>query len=136
MTMNSSAKKYILTALVLTTLALALPTGLLAQASTVNSASVVVEEQAITLTALDPLSFGTILAFGRNGFVTVSTTGQTTTNDALSTAPGAPANYQVTGVPTAPFAITLPANDSVTVSNGTNNMTIDNFNRTGGGSIL
>ena len=114
----------------------AVPASLHAQATATGTASVVVEERAITLTAVTPLNFGTVLAFGRAGSVTVSYTGTTSASSAHSSAPGTPGTFTATGVPNAPYALTLPANGAVTVSNGTESMTLRSFTRTGSTSQL
>ena len=40
----------------------------------------------------------------------------------------------MTGIPGAPYAVTLP--NSVTISNGTETMTVSNFNRSGAAQLL
>lgn len=130
------APVYLLAAVLAAVLPMILSSAALAQATVSGDVSVIVEERAITLEQLAGLDFGTVLAFGRNGFVTVSTSGTTSASGAFSSLPGAPAQFRVTGVPNAPYTVTLPANDSVTVTNGSESMTIDNFNRTAGSSQL
>ena len=44
--------------------------------------------------------------------------------------------WEVTGVPNAPYTVTLPANNTVTVTNGTENMIVTSFNRTSGSNDL
>ena len=129
-------KKSTLILLLMVLVVLSLPSLSFAQTSTTADVSVTVEERAITLEQIDALNFGTVLAYGRNGSVTVSTSGATSVSNAFSSLPGAPGSFRVTGVPNAPFDISLPADGSVTVSNGTENMTLTNFRRTGNSSQL
>ena len=129
-------KKNVLLLTVLSLIVVAVPASLQAQATTSATATVDVDERALTLTAVDALSFGTVLAFGRNGSVTVTPGGTTSVSNAFSSAPGAPGTFTLTGVPSAPYSVSLPADGSVTVSNGTESMTLRNFTRTGGSSQL
>ncbi len=115
---------------------LLLPAGVLAQDTATGDAEVTIEELAITLTPIDLLSFGTVLAFGRDGSVTVSPGGQTTADQAHVSLPGAPGIFLVTGVPSAPFSVSLPTDNSVTVTAGANSMTLRSFTREGGSTQL
>ena len=118
---------------------LGLPTLVAAQGATTGDISVTVEERAITLTAIDGLSFGTILAFGRDGWVDVNPTGSSSVNSVFQSAPGAPGTFSATGVNNAPYSITLPANDAVVVTSQTDptdSMFLRNWSRTGGTSQL
>ncbi len=102
--------------------------------STIN---VEVENRAITLTSVAGLNFGKILPFGSAGSVTVSVTGVATASNAfIADASDAQASsWTVNGVPGAPYAISLPSSN-VTITNGTENMTVSNFTRSGGSTQL
>jgi len=115
---------FILAALV----CLTAPAALLAQVSATGDVSVTIQNQAITLTEDASLSFGMVLPFGRPGTVNLLTSGGANVSNAYQTAPGSAASWSVTGVPNAYFAITLPANGTVTVNNGAFSMDVDNFN--------
>lgn len=112
-------------------LAVLVPSTALAQAGVTGDVTVTVEERAITLEQLAGLDFGTVLAFGRAGWVTVNTNGTTSNHDTFSSLPGAPAQFRVTGVPNAPYVVTLPADGSVVVSNGSDSMTLERFDHSG-----
>lgn len=98
--------------------------------------TVEIQNQAITLASVSPLDFGTILPYGRNGTVTVNYNGTTSTSNTYEVAPGSPATWAVTGVNSAPYAISLPAAGSVTLTNITSGnselMTVNSFHSTGG----
>lgn len=106
-------------------------------ATDTSTVGVIIENQAITLVNDVGLNFGTILPFGRNGSVRVNTSGQPTATDAhISDASAITASsWSVSGVPGAPFSVTLPANNTVQVTNGTEQMTVTSFTR-GGGLVL
>lgn len=110
-----------------------------ANASNTGSATinVEVENRAITLTNLTGLNFGIILPFGSNGSITVGSNGVATANNAfISDATNVEASsWAVNGIPGAPYAVTLPAG-SVTISNGSENMTVSNFTRSGGTQLI
>lgn len=136
--MNLTCKNVIAFAL-LTAAVLGLPSLAAAQGSATGDISVTVEERAITLTAIDALSFGTILAFGRDGWVDINPTGSSSINSVFQSAPGAPGTFSATGVNNAPYSITLPANDAVVVTSQTDpadSMFLRNWSRTGGTSQL
>lgn len=101
------------------------------QATNTGQISATVEFQDITLTQVDALSFGTLLPFGRQGYIYVNHGGTTSASNALSTLPGTAGSWDVTGVPNAPYDIVFPANVTLTSAEG-NNMTVDQFNRTNG----
>lgn len=123
-----------LTALVL--FALAVPAASFAQASETGSIAVTVENQQLTLAEDISLSFGTVQPFGRDGTVRVDANGNTFNIFTFNTVEGNPATWSLTGVPNAPYAVTLPSN-SITVTSGTGEtMAVTNFVRTAGGSQL
>jgi hypothetical protein len=93
--------------------------------------SVTIENQAITLTNETALYFGTILPFGRPGTATVAPSGSESSSDVFISSPGHAAAWSVTGVPNAPYAITLPSSP-VVITSGSNSMNVDTFTRTGG----
>lgn len=103
-----------------------------AQQSATSTIRVEVESRAITLANVAGLNFGKILPYGSAGAVTVFSNGTYSASNAfISDATNIQASaWSVTGIPGAPFAVTLPT--SVTISNGTENMTVNNFTRTGG----
>lgn len=90
-----------------------------------------IESRAITLTNTGGLNFGKVLPYGSAGYVYVSTNGVGSTSNAfISDATNIRASsWAVNGIPGAPFAVNLPT--SVVISNGTENMTITSFNRSG-----
>jgi hypothetical protein len=103
------------------------------QATDTGDISVTIQSQAITLTNQTTLQFGTILPFGRPGTAVVPPSGPETGSNLFISAPGNPpaATWSVTGVPNAPYSITLPSSPAV-VSSGVNTMNVDTFTRTGG----
>lgn len=109
-----------------------------AQTVGTSDVAVTINNQAITLNNVAGLNFGTVLPFGRNGSVTVNTLGQgSASNVFLSDVTNVSASeWEVSGVPNAPFAVTLPPNNTVTVTNGTDTMVVTSFARTGGASNL
>jgi hypothetical protein len=109
-------------------------TGIANAASDTSTATVTIENQAISLTNTQGLNFGTVLPYGRNGTVTVNANGQGSASSAyISDASAITASaWDVTGVPGAPYAVTLPPNNTVTVSNGTETMTVTGFTAAGG----
>jgi hypothetical protein len=111
--------------------ALLLPALARAQDTDTGQISVTIQNQAITLNNDSALSFGTILPFGRPGTATVAPSGAETQSNVFISQAGDSAGWSVTGVPNAPYAITLPSTP-VVVSNGTNSMNVDSFTRTGG----
>ena len=106
-----------------------------ASAQTLETGSIDVEivNQQLTLVEDIALSFGTVQPFGRDGSVRCSPEGTTYNISTFSTDDCTPATWTVTGVPNAPFDIFLPSN-SITVSNGSETMSITAFTRTGGNS--
>lgn len=102
-----------------------------AQQSATSTIRVEVESRAITLTNVAGLNFGKILPYGSAGSVTVFANGTPAASNAfISDATNIQASaWAVTGIPGAPFAVTLPT--SVTINNGTENMTVTNFSRSG-----
>jgi spore coat protein U-like protein len=100
-----------------------------------STVTVEVESRAITLANVAGLNFGTILPYGSAGSVFVYSNGTYATSNAfISNATGIAASaWAVTGVPGAPYAVTLP--NSVTITNGTETMTVNSFSRSGGGQL-
>lgn len=108
-----------------------------AQDTAAGDVSAEIQNQAIDLLQEQPLSFGVILPFGRSGSVTITPSGSTDSSNVHQSSPGAPAIWQVTGVPNAPFEVTLPSSNSVTIANGSgDSMSVTNFTRTGGSTQL
>jgi len=116
---------------------LVMSTGAMAQVSDQGTGqmSATVLSQDITLTQVETLRFGTLLPFGRAGYIRITTAGATVDSNALSTSAGAPSLWTVEGIGNAPFDIALPASAEVTDAAG-NNMTVDAFSRTGSTSQL
>lgn len=117
-----------------TLMALASTSSLAATAT--STVAVQIDSQAITLANTQGLNFGVILPFGSSGTVTVSSAGLSTASNAYisNAASVTPSSWAVNGVPNAPYAITLPT--SVTISSGTDTMTVTAFSRSGGTSQL
>jgi spore coat protein U-like protein len=116
--------------------ALLLLAGNAAAQTATSTVTVQVESRAITLANVAGLNFGTILPYGSAGSVTVGTTGSYSASNAyISNATGISASaWAVTGIPGAPYAVTLP--NSVTITNGSETMTVNGFTRSGGTSQL
>jgi hypothetical protein len=116
---------------------LVLSTGAMAQVSDGGtgqmSANVLIQE--ITLTQVDTLRFGTLLPFGRAGYIRIHTNGVTQGVSALSTVDGGPSLWTVVGINNAPYDIAMPVTAEVTNASG-DNMTVNNFKRTGSTSQL
>lgn len=96
------------------------------QSATANAAANIIAPMTITKNV--DLNFGNIASGSAAGTVVMSTTGtRTPSNVILPSVAGTvnAANFTVTGGLDAAYVITLPA--SVTITDGTNNMTIDNF---------
>ena len=108
--------------------------GLSANAAAQTASSTIdveIESRAITLVNTGGLNFGRVLPYGSPGIVFVSANGVGSTSNAfISDATNIRASsWDVTGIPGAPYAITLPT--SVVISNGTENMTVSSFVRSG-----
>lgn len=117
-------------------LALSLLAGNAAAQTATSTVTVEVENRAITLTNTAGLNFGTILPYGSPGFVYVYSNGTYGTSNAfISNAANITASsWSVTGIPGAPYAVTLP--NTVTLSNGAETMTVSSFNRSGPTQLL
>lgn len=132
--MKLQFKSFAMTALVL--FAMVVPGVAFAQASETGSISVTVQNEQLTLVEDISLSFGTVQPFGRDGTVRVDANGNTFNSNTFNTVDGNPATWSLSGVPNAPYAVTLPSN-SITVTNGTGEtMAVTNFVRTSGSSQL
>lgn len=125
-------------AAVLTLGASAAISGSALAADAIGNASVVIQNQAITLTPVlgQDLNFGTVLPFGRNGTVTVWENGTHQASNAhiADTNGISTSGFTVSGVNSAPYAITLPANNTVTLTSNVDpadTMTLTGFRRTG-----
>lgn len=103
-----------------------------AQATDTGDITVTVSSQPITLANETELSFGTVFPYGRAGTVRVTADGMTFPTDAHVSTPGSNANWAVTGIPTAYYAITLPVDGAVSVSNGTEAMAVNHFTHSAG----
>ena len=113
--------------------------GLSANAAAQTASSTInveIESRAITLVNNGGLNFGKVLPYGSAGAVFVGSNGTASASNAfISDATNVRASsWAVTGIPGAPFAVTLPT--SVTISNGTGNMTVTSFNRSGAPQLL
>ena len=113
--------------------------GLSANAAAQTASSTIdveIESRAITLANTGGLNFGKVLPYGSAGNVYVSINGVGSTSNAfISDATNIRASsWAVTGIPGAPFAVTLPT--SVTINNGTENMTVTSFNRSGASQLF
>lgn len=111
---------------------LAMSAGAMAQVSDQGTGqmSATVLAQDITLTQVDTLRFGTLLPFGRAGYIRIYTNGVTQGVNALSTADGGPSLWTIEGIGNAPYDITLPVTAEVADAAG-NIMTVNSFSRTG-----
>ena len=101
-----------------------------------STIAVEIDSRAITLANIQGLNFGVILPFGRTGSLTVSSSGTHSASNAhMSDATNVSASsWAVTGVPNAPYQVTLPS--SATITNGTENMTVNGFSRSGGSQLF
>jgi len=86
----------------------------------------------LTLTAQSALAFGALSPTGTAGTVIIDANGgaRAGSNVTLSTIiPNAPANFKVFGAFNATYAITLPADNTVTIGNGVpaDNMKVNSF---------
>ncbi len=112
--------------------------GLSANAAAQTASSTInveIENRAITLVNNGGLDFGKVLPYGSAGNVTVYSNGTSAAVNAfISDATNLRASsWAVTGIPGAPYAVTMPT--SVVISNGTENMTVNNFGRSGPGQL-
>jgi hypothetical protein len=83
---------------------------------------------AVEITGTQALSFGRFVA--GTGTVVISPSGARTTTGAvipLGSDPGQAAQFQVTGDPSASYAITLPADGTVQLGNGSHSMPVKAF---------
>ena len=107
-------------------------------ADATGNASVAIQNQAITLIPIvgQDLNFGTVLPFGRTGHVTVWENGTHQASNAhiADTNGISTSGFTVSGVNSAPYAISLPASNTVTLTSNVDpadTMTITGFIRTG-----
>jgi len=106
-------------------------------ATEIGGAVAIVQNQAITLAETAELNFGTFLPFGRQGSVTLrATDSRIFASNAHIITTGSFAQWAVTGVPTAPFEVTLPSSTQIELQGVTNEadrrfMTVDAFTRSG-----
>lgn len=109
-----------------------------AQSSATASASALAKViQPIAIAKTSDLNFGTIIS-GPSGLVTVSPAGVETSVGATTLNPNpnvSAAQFVVTGQPSTAYSISLPT--SITITNGAQSMTVDNFtsNPTPGGLL-
>lgn len=93
-----------------------------------GDATVTVQTIPIEVTNVSTLDFGTLLPFGRPGTVTITTAGGSNTSNLLLIEQGSVAEWSVKGTGNAPYAVTLPANISLTSDNGNESpMTVSAF---------
>ena len=108
----------------------------LAQTAT-TAASVIIDNRLIAITKTGDLNFGTIVpSLDIAGTASVSIGHVVTVNNvvASSTTLARAATYSVTGNPLAEYNVTLPS--SITLSNGAQTMTVNQFVRSGGVAAL
>jgi Domain of unknown function (DUF4402) len=98
-----------------------------------TSASVTVENYALSIVKGQDLSFGIITPSASiNGTMTLAPSGGVSTTGGVTSIPNSgygPASYIARGVPLAGFSITLPSAITLTSSRGS--LTVDNFSRSG-----
>lgn len=85
--------------------------------------------RAQTITDSTALSFGSFVA-GSGGTVAVSPASDRSATGGvtlINAGPGAASQSTVTGTPGSSYSITLPANDTVSLSNGSNTMAVNEF---------
>ena len=96
------------------------------QTATANAAANIITPMSITKNV--DLSFGNIAAGTAAGTVVLGTNGTRTPNNVILpsvTGTVAASQFTVSGLADATYVITLPG--SITITSGTNNMTVDNF---------
>lgn len=100
--------------------------------SATGSITADIESRALTLESTTALRFGSILPFSTSGTVRITTAGVVVPDNVhMSDASTAGSSrWNVTGIENAPFVITLPT--EATLSNGTDSMTVTNFQHSGG----
>ena len=108
--------------------------GLSANAAAQTASSTInveIESRAITLVNNGGLDFGKVLPYGSAGTVTVYNNGTSAASNAFISDRTSirASSWAVTGIPGAPYGVTLPS--SVVISNGTVNMTVNAFERSG-----
>lgn len=109
--------------------------GLSANAAAQTASSTIdveIESRAITLANTGGLNFGKVLPYGSAGniYINPNSGAPSASNAFISDATNIRASsWAVTGIPGAPYAVTLPT--SVVISNGTENMTVNTFGRSG-----
>ena len=87
----------------------------------------------ITLSELANLDFGTLLPTADDGTVRIrALDGLVINSNVFVRTPGNPGRWNVAGEADAFFTIQLPANGAVTLSNGTDNMAVNNFEHNAG----
>lgn len=113
--------------------------GLSANAAAQTASSTIdveIESRAITLANTGGLNFGKVLPYGSAGSIYINPINgaPSVSNAFISDATNVRASsWAVTGIPGAPYAVTLPT--SVVISNGTENMTVNTFGRSGPGQL-
>lgn len=113
--------------------ALVATTGSALAATATSTVTARIADRVITLTNTRGLNFGEILPFSIDGWVQVNANGTSTVSntqviDSTSLTSSA---WSVSGVPFGLYSITLPVSNTVTISNGTNQMQLANFFRDG-----
>lgn len=91
---------------------------------------------AISISSTQDLAFGKFAA-GSGGSVIVSAAGSRSATGGVvlvSSGAGAPARFSVTGDANLTYAITLPANDTVVLTNGAQTMAVNNFSSSPSGT--
>lgn len=119
--------------LVFSVILFAFTAGAFAQTATATATAVIVSP--ISIANVADMSFGNIIADADGGTVVLVPAGTRTLNGLTSPSiPGtiAAASFTVTGLDGATYAISLPANH--TISSGANNMVVDTFTSTPSGT--
>lgn len=106
-----------------------------AQAATASANATATIVQAIAISKTADLKFGQIVASSSAGTVTIAPAGTRTfgggaTNggtSGTSTTALSAASFNVTGYSTTAFTITLPADNTITMSNGSTTMAVNSF---------
>ena len=87
------------------------------------------------------LTFGTIIPGSSSGTITITPLTSTRSSSGgvvLVNSISGPATFDVTGAANSPYTVTLPNNGTITISNGSNTMTVNSFSAspTSGNSTL
>jgi len=118
---------------------LVMSTGAMAQQSSHEVAGqvsvTILPHDNITLTQVEALRFGTLLPYGRDGYIVYHPNGSTSASNLLPTSDGGPSSWIVQGTSSAPFSIAFPAATQVVDGVG-NTMTVNGFSRSGATNMI